>query len=70
MPSEVQSTLEYDGMMLPTFYNNGKRMATLTPGSALSSATTYTVTVKGGAAGVTDVAGNPLLADFTWSFRT
>ncbi len=29
---------------------------------------TYTVTVKGGAGGVTDLAGNPLAADSTWSF--
>ena len=28
----------------------------------------YTATVKGGAAGVTDVAGNPLTANMTWTF--
>jgi 3-polyprenyl-4-hydroxybenzoate decarboxylase len=45
-------------------------VATLTPGAALASSTTYTVTVKGGTSGVKDVAGNPLAADLTWSFTT
>ena len=36
----------------------------------LAFSTTYTATVKGGAGGVTDIAGNPLAADFTWSFST
>ena len=44
--------------------------ATLTPSSPLASGTTYSATVKGGSAGVKDVAGNALSADFTWSFTT
>ncbi len=44
--------------------------ATLTPGAALANSTTYTATVKGGAAGVKDAAGNPLSADLVWSFTT
>jgi chitodextrinase len=44
--------------------------ATLTPSSALAANTTYTATVKGGASGVKDLAGNPLAADVTWSFTT
>ena len=32
--------------------------------------TTYTATVKGGAVGVKDVAGNALAADVSWSFTT
>lgn len=43
--------------------------ATFTPASALSSSASYTVTVKGGA-GVQDLAGNFMAADFTWSFDT
>ena len=41
--------------------------ATFTPSAALATSTQYTATV---AAGVTDTAGNPLAADFTWSFTT
>ncbi len=36
----------------------------------LAISTTYTATVKGGSGGVTDVAGNPLAADATWTFTT
>jgi hypothetical protein len=53
-------------------YNPATLTATLTPGSALAQATTYTATVRGGAADprVNDVAGNPLAANQTWSFTT
>ena len=51
-------------------YNGGTRTATLTPNSPLASGTTYSATVKGGSAGVKDVAGNALSADFTWTFTT
>ncbi|MFZ4790785.1 MAG: DUF4082 domain-containing protein [Candidatus Competibacteraceae bacterium] len=44
--------------------------ATLTPSSALAVNTTYTATVKGGPNGAKDLAGNPLAADWTWSFTT
>ena len=46
------------------------RIATFTPTSVLTSGTLYTATVKGGAAGVKDLAipGNTMLADFTWTF--
>jgi hypothetical protein len=44
--------------------------AVLDPTSVLSYATTYSVTVKGGASGVKDLAGNPLAGDFTWTFTT
>ena len=46
------------------------RTATLDPSANLAFLTTYTATVRGGPAGVTDVAGNPLAADFAWSFTT
>jgi hypothetical protein len=51
-------------------YNATTQTATLTPQSALAYGTTYTATVKGGAGGVTDVAGNALAADAVWSFTT
>ena len=41
--------------------------ATFTPSAALAASTQYTATI---AAGVADAAGNPLAADFTWSFTT
>ena len=46
------------------------RTATLTPNAALSNSTTYQATIKGGASGVADPAGNTLQADKTWSFTT
>ena len=49
-------------------YNATTQKATLTPQSALAYGATYTATVKGGAGGVTDVAGNALAASVVWSF--
>jgi len=46
------------------------QVATLDPAADLLPATTYTATVKGGASGVKDVAGNALAADVSWSFTT
>ena len=43
---------------------------TLTPSAALANATTYTATIKGGASGVKDLAGNALANDYSWSFTT
>ncbi len=57
----VGATVAYDAL-------NGR--ATLTPGAPLAFDSTYTATVKGGAAGVKDLAGNPLAADRVWSFLT
>jgi hypothetical protein len=51
-------------------YSGGALAATLTPSQALAPSTTYQATVRGGASGVKDVAGNPLVADSTWSFTT
>jgi hypothetical protein len=51
-------------------YNPGTLMATLTPAAPLALASTYTATVKGGAGGVTDLAGNSLPSDVVWSFST
>ncbi|NUT54739.1 MAG: hypothetical protein HOQ03_01980, partial [Thermoleophilia bacterium] len=51
-------------------YDAASSTATLTPQAALTYGATYTVTVKGGAGGVTDLAGNPLAADSSWTFTT
>ena len=50
--------------------SQGSTEAVLQPGAPLAYAATYSATVKGGAAGVRDVAGNPLPADYTWVFTT
>jgi len=44
--------------------------AMLDPTGTLSSSTTYTATLSGGASGIKDVAGNALAANFSWSFTT
>ncbi len=51
-------------------YNAATNVATLTPQAALQYGATYTATVKGGVAGVTDYVGNALATDATWSFTT
>lgn len=50
-------------------YNTTNDVATLDPSVILDSFATYTATVKGGISGVTDLAGNPLASDKTWTFR-
>lgn len=51
-------------------YNSATNSAALQPDNALSQNTTYTARVLGGASGVKDLAGNPMVNDFTWSFTT
>jgi hypothetical protein len=51
-------------------YNNGLHKAVLTPVSPLGYSSSYTVTIKGGASGVKDIAGNALAADATRTFST
>jgi acid phosphatase type 7 len=60
-PDPVSGTVAYDST---------SNTATLTPSANLDSSTTYTATVKGGANGVKDSAGNPLSADEVWTFTT
>ncbi len=57
----VAATVTYDAVT---------RTVTLAPSQALSTSVGYTATVKGGPAGVKDLAGNPLAADRTWTFQT
>ncbi len=54
----------------PVTFDEATRTATLTPTEPLKLGETYTATVKSGTAGVTDVAGNRLAADVSWSFST
>lgn len=51
-------------------YDGPSRTATLDPSADLPANTTYTATVKGGAGGARDLAGNPLATDFSWTFMT
>lgn len=51
-------------------YNAALRRVTVTPSSNLAYSSLYTLTVKGGAGGVKDAAGNPLPADQSFSFST
>jgi glucose/arabinose dehydrogenase/PKD repeat protein len=51
-------------------YDATTKKATLDPSADLEAGATYTATVKGGASGVKDLAGNPLASDKTWSFTT
>jgi hypothetical protein len=54
----------------PVTYDDATRTATLTPSTPLAFGKTYTATVKSGNAGPTDLAGNRLAADQSWSFST
>ena len=51
-------------------YDAANRRATLNPQSSLGFGKTYTATVKSGTAGVTDLAGNRLAQDRSWTFST
>jgi glucose/arabinose dehydrogenase/PKD repeat protein len=51
-------------------YDQANNKATLDPGADLDPSATYTATIKGGAGGAKDRAGNPLAQDKSWSFTT
>jgi len=57
----IAATISYDAVT---------NKAMLHPAAVLTNATTYVVTIKGGAGGAVDLAGNPLTADLVWSFTT
>jgi hypothetical protein len=59
-----------DAMPGTVAYDSTSKKATLSPSAKLDYSTTYTATVKGGANGVKDAAGNPLSADEVWTFTT
>jgi PA14 domain/Bacterial Ig-like domain/Malectin domain/Abnormal spindle-like microcephaly-assoc'd, ASPM-SPD-2-Hydin/Glucose / Sorbosone dehydrogenase len=49
-------------------YDTATKKAILNPSADLEAGATYTATIKGGAGGVKDAAGNALAADKVWSF--
>src|SRR5690606_31236171 len=49
-------------------YHASTRTVELRPDALLSLSETYTATIKGGAQGAVDLAGNPLTADVSWTF--
>lgn len=51
-------------------YDTATNTAILNPDATLASTTSYTATVKGGSSGLRDSAGNPLGADYVWTFTT
>jgi hypothetical protein len=51
-------------------YNTKTNTATLTPTAPLANSMTYTATVLGGSKGITDPAGNPMTANYVWTFTT
>jgi hypothetical protein len=51
-------------------YDPATRVVTVTPSSNLPAGETYRATIRGGPGGVTDLAGNPMPADYSWSFST
>jgi len=51
-------------------YDATAKKVTLKPSSTLAASTKYTATVKGGAQGAKDKAGNPLASDKVWTFTT
>jgi N-acetylneuraminic acid mutarotase len=57
--SPIAATVTYDSALL---------RATLRPHKKLEAGKTYTATVKGGADGVKDAAGNPMAGNKSWSF--
>lgn len=55
---------------LPAAVSYAGQTATLNPTASLEPSTSYTATVKGGAGGAKDVAGNALASDVNWTFQT
>ncbi len=51
-------------------YDATNKIAIFTPSGNLVANTTYTATVKGAPGGVKDLAGNPLVLDKVWQFKT
>ncbi len=51
-------------------YDSATRLARLTPQSPLAFDEAYTAVVRGGPAGVADLAGNAMSADYSWTFFT
>jgi len=61
------SSFTLDSVAGSISYDSGTYTATFTPSANLDESTTYTATLS---TAITDVAGNPLAAEETWSFTT
>jgi hypothetical protein len=61
-----------NGALVPAVvtWDDSQSRAVLDPVDPLLYGGLYTATLKGGSTGVTDVAGNGLASDYTWSFQT
>ncbi len=68
--TETTFTLEDGDTTVPAAVSTSGSTVTLTPTSPLAADRTFTATLVGGAGGITDLAGNPLANDVTWTFRT
>jgi hypothetical protein len=51
-------------------YSSASATVTLDPAADLAGTTVYTATIRGGASGAKDAAGNPLASDRVWTFTT
>ena len=51
-------------------YDPGTKSAVIDPAASLVYSAEYTVTLDGGAGGVTDVAGNAMVEEYSWTFAT
>ncbi|TYL52634.1 N,N-dimethylformamidase beta subunit family domain-containing protein [Agromyces mariniharenae] len=51
-------------------YDAATKSAMIDPVAALEYSSEYTVTIAGGVGGVTDAAGNPMAAEYSWTFAT
>jgi hypothetical protein len=65
-------TLTQGSTVIPSAvsYDASTNTVILDPNVDLAASTTYTVTIRGGAGGATDVAGNPLATNRVWTFTT
>jgi len=65
--STITLTLSAGGVPVPTTMSYAGTTAIFTPAGVLAYNTKYAATVS---AGVKDLAGNPMLSDYTWTFTT
>ena len=66
----VQETVSGKNLPGTVVYSSGSFVATFTPLAGLAPSMKYSATVKGGSAGVSDLAGNSMALDKVWSFTT
>jgi LmbE family N-acetylglucosaminyl deacetylase len=59
-----------DGTRVPASVTASGSTVNLQPTAQLATSTNYVATLTGGSSGIKDFAGNPLGADYTWSFTT